>query len=246
MCELTPIIGRDKTVTPIRIQKFLSQAGHCSRRAGEQLIRAGRVRVNGQVVCELGTKIDPSADHVEVDGHRVVIQEEKHYIALYKPVGYVTSCSHPGQKIVLDLVAVSQRVYPVGRLDKQSEGLILLTNDGRLHHRMTHPSFDHEKEYQVTVKQDISDPALGKLARGVDILGKRTRPAKISRISPNCFRIVLQEGRNRQIRRMVEQAGNKVIRLKRTRMASIQLGALLPGQWRPLTEAEKDVLLKIL
>ena len=193
----------------------------------------------------MGSKVDPATDCVEVDGTRLVIQLVKQYIALYKPVGYITSCSHPGQKIVLDLVDVPQRVNPVGRLDKQSEGLLLLTNDGRLHHQLTHPSFEHEKEYQVTVKQDISDASLGKLARGVDILGKRTRPAKVYRVSANRFTIILQEGRNRQIRRMVEQVANKVMRLKRTRIANIRLGDLLPGQWRHLTEAEKAILCKM-
>ena len=130
------------------------------------------------------------------------------YIALNKPVDYVTSCSHPGEKVVVDLVDIAERIYPVGRLDKDSTGLLLLTNDGRIHHRLSHPSFDHEKEYDVTVARPISDGALKKMRDGLPLMGTRTRPARISRLSARRFRIVLQEGKNRQIRRMVRKVGN--------------------------------------
>ena len=225
-------------MSTLRLQKFLSSAGVCSRRKGEEFITAGRVSVNGEIVVALGTKIDPDQDHVEVDGKVVKPAHNLVYIALNKPRDYVSSCSHPGEKVVLDLVDVPERVYPVGRLDKDTTGLLLLTNDGRLHHRLSHPSFDHEKEYDVMVARPISDGALKKLRDGLPLMGTKTRPARITRISPRRFRIVLQEGKNRQIRRMVRKVGNEVARLERKRFSSIKLGSLPPGKWRHLSPAE--------
>ena len=230
----------------MRLQKFLSAAGVCSRRKGEEYIKAGRVAVNSQIVVELGTKIDPDTDIVLVDGNPVQSSQTLIYIALNKPRDYVTSCSHPGEKIVLDLVDIPRRVYPIGRLDKDSTGLLLLTNDGRLHHKLSHPSFDHEKEYDVTVTKPISDGALGKMAEGLPMMETQTRPARVQRISTRRFRIVLQEGKNRQVRRMVRKVGNHVSDLKRIRVANIKLGRLAPGAWRHLTQNEKMVLLKVL
>ena len=227
------------------MQKFLSSAGVCSRRKGEEFIVAGKVAVNGEIVVELGTKIDPAQDQVEVDGKVVKPAHNLVYIALNKPRDYISSCSHPGEKVVLDLVDVSERVYPVGRLDKDSTGLLLLTNDGRLHHRLSHPSFDHEKEYEVMVARPISDGALKKLRDGLPLMGTKTRPARITRISPRRFRIVLQEGKNRQIRRMVRKVGNEVARLERKRFSSIKLGSLPPGKWRHLSQSERESLLDI-
>lgn len=194
--------------------------------------------VNGESVTQLGTKIDPSADRIAVDGTAIRGKPQAVYIALNKPEGYVTSCDHPGEKTVVDLVAVDQRVYPIGRLDKESTGLILLTNDGRLHHRLSHPSFDHEKEYEVTVTKPIPAHALHKLAAGLPLMGTRTRPAGVRKLADRRFRIVLQEGRNRQIRRMVRKVGNRVVKLKRIRVASILLGRLEKGRWRYLSETE--------
>lgn len=202
------------------------------------MIRAGRVRVNGEVVTTLGTKVDPEKDRVQVDGRPVGTVSEKIYVALHKPKGYVTSCDHPGQKLVIDLIDLKERIYPVGRLDKDSTGLLLLTNDGRLHHRLSHPSFDHEKEYDVTVDRPIDDGTLRRLAEGVRIIGGMTRPARVRRLAGRRFRIVLLEGRNRQIRRMVKELGYKVKRLKRIRMAHIHLGDLPEGAWRHLTHSE--------
>ncbi len=230
----------------MRLQKFLSAAGVCSRRKGEEYIKAGRVAVNSQIVAELGTKVDPAADLVQVDGKLVQSSQPLIYIALNKPIDYVTSCSHPGEKIVLDLVDIPRRVYPIGRLDKDSTGLLLLTNDGRLHHTLSHPSFDHEKEYDVTVTQPISDGALRKMAAGLPMMETHTRPARVKRISARRFRIVLQEGKNRQVRRMVRKVGNQVAGLKRIRVANIKLGPLAPGAWRHLSDQEKQELLKIL
>ena len=230
-------------MSEMRLQKFLSLAGVCSRRKGEEFIVAGKVSVNGKIITELGTKIDPARDQVDVDGQVIKPTEQFIYIALNKPGDYVTSCSHPGEKIVVDLVDISERIYPVGRLDKDSTGLLLLTNDGRIHHRLSHPSFDHEKEYDVTVARPISAGALQKMRTGLPLMGTRTRPARVARISARRFRIVLKEGKNRQIRRMVRKVGNTVTRLQRIRVAGIKLGKLAPGKWRHLTRSEKESLL---
>jgi 23S rRNA pseudouridine2605 synthase/23S rRNA pseudouridine2604 synthase len=226
----------------IRLQKYLSQAGVCSRRKGERFILEGRVTVNGEAITRLGVKIDPQLDRVAVDGSVVESRDKMVYIALNKPEGYVTSCDHPGEKIVLDLLSVDQRVYPVGRLDKDSTGLLLLTNDGGLHHRLSHPSFDHEKEYEVTVEKPIHGGALKKMKTGILLKGTRTRPARIQKLTPTKFRIILQEGRNRQIRRMVGKVGARVVHLKRIRIAGIYLGNLTKGSWRFLNPDEIDRL----
>jgi pseudouridine synthase len=229
----------------IRLQKYLSEAGHCSRRHGENLIRAGHVTVNGETVTVLGTKIDPGKDSVAVEGRPLAVEEQRIYIALNKPPGVVTSCNHPGKKIVLDLIVIPQRVFPVGRLDEDSQGLLLMTNDGALHHHLSHPSFDHEKEYDVTVAQPLPDQALREMAQGMDLDGRKTRVAKVRRISATRFRIVLKEGRNRQIRRMVEKVGTQVTRLERIRISCIRLGKLAVGKWRTLTAEETAELLKM-
>lgn len=230
----------------MRLQKFLSAAGVCSRRHGEVYIQAGRVRVNGRPATVLGTQVDPDKDRIEVDGEIVTLQTRKIYIALNKPKGYVTSCSHAGEAVVVDLIDLPQRLYPVGRLDKDSTGLLLLTNDGRIHHRLSHPSFDHEKEYEVTVERPIPDSVLDRLSGGMPLRGTQTRPAKIKRLSGYRFKMVLQEGRNRQIRRMVHKVGHRVVRLKRIRVANIHLGNLPVGAWRHLTPREEKSLLQSL
>lgn len=226
----------------MRLQKFISKAGYCSRRRAEKLILDGKVSVNGQIITQLGTKVDPEKDKISIENTLLTLEKDLVYILLNKPKGYVTSCSHPGEKIVLELLDISQRVYPVGRLDKDSTGLLLLTNDGKLHLQLTHPSFDHEKEYLVTVAEPISQTALNSLEKGIQILGTQTRPALIKRISATKFKIILKEGKNRQIRRMVKKVGNRVTDLKRIRMANIRLGKLPEGKWRYLNETEKKVL----
>ncbi len=223
----------------IRLQKFLSVAGICSRRKGEEHIISGNVRVNGKVVAELGTKVDPGIDRVEFKGKIVQVRQKMVYIALNKPRGYVSSCNQKQEKIVLDLIDLKERIYPVGRLDKDSTGLLLLTNDGAVHQKLSHPSYDHEKEYDVTVARPIQDRELMRMSDGLTILGSKTRAAVITRISAKRFLIVLQEGRNRQIRRMVEKVGNRVTRLKRVRISDIKLSSLKEGTWRYLTEKEK-------
>ena len=228
----------------MRLQKFLSAAGICSRRKGEEYIKAGWVKVNGKMVTELGVKVDPDRDKVEVDSDAIRSATQAIYIALNKPKGYVSSCHQQDEKIVLDLLDIKERVYPIGRLDKDSSGLLLLTNDGYLHHRLSHPSFNHEKEYEVTVAKPLREGALRKIANGLPMMGTRTRPARVRRISARRFLIVLQEGKNRQIRRMVRKVGNQVVDLKRIRVANIELDHLPLGRWRHLTQKEKDILLK--
>ena len=230
----------------MRLQKYLSAAGICSRRKGEEYIKAGWVKVNGKVVTELGVKVDPERDAVEVECDAIRSDSAPIYIALNKPKGYVSSCRQQNEQVVMDLLDISDRVYPIGRLDKDSTGLLLLTNDGYLHHRLTHPSFNHEKEYEVTVAKPMPEGALRKLAEGLPMMGTRTRPARVNRISARRFRIVLQEGKNRQIRRMVRKVGNQVTSLKRIRIANIKLGNLPSGSWRHLTKREKEKLLKAL
>ena len=226
------------TEKAIRLQKFLAKAGVCSRREGENYIAAKRVRVNGEIVTMPGTKVDPEKDEVLVDGEPVALKEAPVYIMLNKPVGYISSCRHAGQAVVLDLVDVRERVFPVGRLDKDSTGLLLMTNDGRIHHRLAHPSFDHEKEYVVEVRRAIGDEDLRRMAQGIVLDGKITRQAVVRRESKTRFRIILQEGRKRQIRRMAEAVGNEVIQLHRVRMGSLELKALPEGKWRYLTKQE--------
>jgi 23S rRNA pseudouridine2605 synthase/23S rRNA pseudouridine2604 synthase len=222
----------------MRLQKFLSHAGVCSRRQAEAYIQEGKVSVNGRVVDRMGVQIDPAVDTVSVSGRVVAGPAPEIHVLLHKPVGYISSCRHSGRKVVLDLVDIKERLYPVGRLDRDSSGLLLLTNNGRLHYRLTHPSFDHEKEYEVETRHPISDEALEKLAEGVVVGGRPTRPARVHRKGPGRFAIVLQEGRNRQIRRMAEAVGNEVTALKRVRMATLRLGDLPPGRWRYLSGAE--------
>lgn len=227
----------------VRLQKFLSEAGACSRRKGEVHIMAGDVTVNGKVVVTLGTKVDPENDTVHLNGVPVVKSQRHIYLMLNKPEGVVTSCDHRGEPVVTDLVHLSQRLFPVGRLDKDSTGLLLMTNDGRIHHRLSHPSFDHEKEYDVTVLRPLADADLASMKKGMPLAGAMTRPAQVQRLSYRRFRIVLKEGKNRQIRRMVKKFGNRVVRLHRIRVAGLRLGDLGIGSWRHLTEVEKRRLL---
>jgi 23S rRNA pseudouridine2605 synthase len=241
MSKSMPITGPESENQLMRLQKFLAQAGVCSRRAAEELIVNGRIQVNGNRVTALGTKVDPRRDAVLFDGTRVCLPKENAliYIAANKPPGVVTSCARKhGDKIILDLVTLPDRIFPIGRLDKDSQGLVLLTNDGDLHNKLSHPSHNHEKEYRVTTVHPVKDSDLDAMARGMIIQGKKTRKATVVRISKNRFTIVLKQGMNRQIRKMVGKTGNRVAVLERVRMASVFLGTLAPGAWRYLTEEE--------
>ncbi len=230
---------------PMRLQKFLAHAGICSRRKAESHIIDGRVMVNDIIITELGTQVDPVKDKVSFDNSLVEMPKADQgliYIAVNKPRGVVTTCSQKNVKIILDLVPVKERIYPVGRLDKDSIGLVLLTNDGDLHNRLSHPSHDHEKEYLVTTVHSIGNGPLKAMAAGMVIEGEKTREARVKRVSKNGFKIILKQGRNRQIRKMVTKVGNKVDMLKRVRMANINLGNLKEGKWRYLTTQEMKTL----
>ncbi|MDD5382732.1 MAG: pseudouridine synthase [Candidatus Margulisbacteria bacterium] len=223
----------------VRLQKHMAECGIASRRKAELLIRAGKVRVNGQVVTQLGTKIDPQVDKVVVEDRTVGKKEKKIYIKLNKPRGIVSACEDERERTVIDLVKdIPYRLYPVGRLDKDSEGLMILTNDGELADRLMHPRYEHEKEYEVTVKYPVSAQLLVSMQKGIELDGEKTLPAKIVLEEARKFRIILKEGKNRQIRRMVETMGNRVVQLKRIRVKNIRLGELLPGQHEYLSSGE--------
>jgi len=226
------------TMSEMRIQKYIAHAGICSRRKAEQHIINGHVEINGKTIQTPGIKIDPEKDRISIFGKPVYCCSQMIYIALNKPRGIVTSCNHPGEKIVTDLVKTTQRLYPVGRLDKDSSGLLLLTNDGNLHHKISHPSFNHEKEYQVSVRRKISDHDLMKMADGIVFDNKKTRPATVRRMNAREFQITLKEGRNRQIRRMLEQLHHQVTHLHRIRIDHIHIDKLKTGKWRYLSKKE--------
>lgn len=221
-----------------RLQKVLARAGLASRRASEELIAEGRVRVNGEV-AELGRRIDPEADEVTVDGVPVPVAPGLVHYLLNKPRGVVTTASDPqGRPVVVGLVPAEPRVFPVGRLDVDTEGLLILTNDGGFAHRLTHPSFGVPKEYLAEVEGEPSRAALRTLREGVDLEDGRTAPARVTPVSPGVLRLVISEGRNRQVRRMCEAVGHPVRRLVRTRIGPVADRRLAPGSWRPLTPGE--------
>ena len=222
----------------VRLQKFMAECGVASRRAAEKLIAAGKVKVNGEV-AHIGTKIDPSADKVAVNGKPLKHREKKLYIKLNKPIGVVSAASDQKETTVVDLIKnVPGRLYPVGRLDMGSEGLMILTNDGELADRLMHPRHEHEKEYEVTVRSPLSDAQLEELRQGIVLDGRKTLAARVSRKGANRFNMVLREGKKRQIRRMVETLGNKVKRLKRVRIGNVRLGGLVTGEYAFLTASE--------
>lgn len=231
----------------IRLQKFLSEAGVASRRKAEEMIRSGMVKVNGSV-AEIGDSVDPQKDNVYVSGKKIKKESSLRYILLNKPRGYVTTTDDElGRKCVTELVkGVKERIYPVGRLDRVSEGALILTNDGEFANAMMHPSRHVPKTYRVTVRPDITARQIDELSSGIMIEGRMTSPADVQLLQKEEGRavveIVLYEGRNRQIRRMCEALGLEVARLKRTAVGSIKLGMLRPGEWRDLTAQEVESL----
>jgi len=221
-----------------RLQKVLARAGFGSRRACDELIEAGRVAVNDSVAV-LGQRVDPSRDHVAVDGVAVSIQEGLVHYLLNKPAGVVTTASDPrGRPVVVELVPEEPRVFPVGRLDADTEGLLILTNDGELAHRLTHPSFGVEKEYMAEVQGTPSRASVRRLRDGVELDDGVTAAARVALVAPNVLRIVIHEGRNRQVRRMCDAVGHPVVRLVRTRIGPVTDRRLPPGKWRSLTSDE--------
>lgn len=228
---------------------MLARAGLGSRRACEELIAAGRVRVNGRT-ASLGDRLDPVADRVEVDGHRVPLDPQLRYFALNKPRGVVTTARDPGKRPdISNLLPPGPRLFPVGRLDRETEGLLLLTNDGELANRLMHPRYGVEKEYLAEVDGSIGDRSVGRLVRGVDLEDGVARARSARRVAGTkgqaAIRIVMTEGRKREVRRMLEAVGLPVRRLVRTRVGPIRLGRLRPGQVRELDSAEVRELMRL-
>jgi len=235
----------------IRVQKYISECGIMSRRAAEKEIEAGHVKING-VVANLGATCDPYNDKVEVNGKALKTSfDEKVYVAIYKPRGFVTTMKdQDGRKTVCDLVKdVKTRIYPVGRLDMVSEGLLIMTNDGELTNKLTHPSHEIEKLYHVTIKGFIKDDDLRTLNESMVIDGYEIQPATVEVIKRledrTVLRFIIHEGRNRQIRKMLEQVGLEAARLKRVAIGEVNLGRLDIGKWRYLTEKEIAYLQKL-
>ncbi len=225
-----------------RLQKVLAERGYGSRRAAEELVAAGRVTVNGEV-ARLGRRIDVDRDLVEVDGHLVPVRPGLVHYLLNKPAGVVSTARDPqGRPAVVDLVPPEPRVFPVGRLDADTEGLLILTNDGELAHRLTHPRFGVEKEYLAEVDGAVSAGALRRLRTGVELEDGPTAPATVSQPQPGILRITIHEGRNRQVRRMAAAVGHPVRRLVRVRIGPVRDPGLPPGAWRALTPEELRAL----
>ncbi len=221
-----------------RLQKVLAAVGLGSRRACEELIAEGRVTVDGEVAT-LGRRVDPETARIEVDGVPVSVRPGLVHYLLNKPAGVVTTASDPqGRPTVLDLVPPEPRVFPVGRLDVATEGLLLLTNDGDLAHRLTHPSFGVEKEYLAEVATAPTRGELRRLREGVELEDGKTAPARVTLVPPRAVRLVIHEGRNRQVRRMLDAVGHPVLRLVRTRIGPLTDRRLRSGEWRALTPAE--------
>jgi 23S rRNA pseudouridine2604 synthase len=225
----------------VRLNKYISETGVCSRREADKWIEAGRVSLNG-APATLGHKV-AEGDEVRIDGNLVGAKKKAIYIALNKPVGITcTTEAHVADNIVR-FVGHSERIFPVGRLDKDSEGLILLTNDGDIVNEILRSENEHEKEYMVSVNRPITDLSLKMLASGVKIMGMTTKPCRVERVDAETFRLVLTQGLNRQIRRMCSALGYRVRRLQRVRIISIHVGALRAGEWRYLSDAEVAGLL---
>ncbi|MEZ5381143.1 MAG: pseudouridine synthase [Microthrixaceae bacterium] len=223
---------------PQRVQKVLARAGVASRRVAEDLIAAGRVRVDGKLVV-LGNRMDPATQLLELDGAPISLAPGLVHYLLNKPTGVISTASDPqGRRTVVDLVPDEPRVFPVGRLDGDTEGLLLLTNNGELTHRLTHPSYGVEKEYLAEVEGTLSSGQLRHLREGVELDDGMTSPAKASQPSPGMVRLTIHEGRNRQVRRMLDAVGHPVRRLVRTRVGPLSDRNLAPGAWRHLSEDE--------
>jgi 23S rRNA pseudouridine2605 synthase len=230
-------------IEDMRLAKYLASAGVASRRASEEIVRAGRVTVGGQTVTDPARDVT-ARDSVLLDGHEVHPEEERVVYALNKPKGVVSTARDPhGRKTVVSLVPSETRLYPVGRLDADTTGLILLTNDGELAHRLTHPSFEVPKTYLATVANPpVRERAIRALRGGVELEDGPSAPARVRRLAPDTLEITIREGRKRQVKRMCEAVGHRVRRLERIRFGSLELGDLKPGAYRTLSEAELNAL----
>jgi len=228
----------------VRLQKYMADCGVASRRKCEEYIVQGKVKVNGKVVTELGTKVNPEKDEVRFNGKIIKQEEKKVYIILNKPKGYVTTNSDQfHRKSVIDLIHEDVRVYPIGRLDMYTEGLLLLTNDGEFSNKMMHPRNKIEKTYVVTTDTNITKEQIDKLKNGVDIGDYITKPAKVRIISKDKIEIIISEGKNRQVRRMCDAVEINLLNLKRIKIGNIELGKLQTGKYRYLTEEEKQSMI---
>jgi 23S rRNA pseudouridine2605 synthase len=239
--------GRPAEARGERLQKVIAAAGVASRRAAEELIRAGRVRVNGTVVRELGSRADARRDRIEVDGERIGRPERPRSYVVYKPRGVVSTTRDPhAKRTVLELVPDEARLFPVGRLDARSEGLLVLTNDGALAQRLAHPSHEVPRTYRVSVAGVVRAPVLRRLVRGVELEGRPARFDSARLIerdeAHSVLEVILREGRKRQIREMLKAVGHPVRRLVRVRFGPLELGDLRPGEWRPLRAEERRAL----
>lgn len=225
----------------MRLQKYMSQAGICSRRKAEEYIERWLVKVNDEVAT-IWMQVEAWSDRVELEWQAIEEQKNQVYYKINKPRGIITTCAEHWDQNIIDIVDIKERVFPIGRLDKESDGLILLTNDGRITNYLIHPRYEHEKEYLVETFWPIDDEALKKMSRGMLVLGSYTKKARITRVASWKFTIILTEGKNRQIRRMVEWVGGQVKKLKRIRIENIELGNLEPGEYKHLSKKEKDTL----
>lgn len=228
----------------MRLNRYISDSGCCSRREADRLIAEGRVRINGRT-AQLGQKVQPG-DSVTLDGKTVTGSGPKKYLALYKPRGIVCTADPREKYNVVDYLGYPERVYPVGRLDKDSEGLLIMTSDGDIVNRLLRAAGGHEKEYQVTVDRPVTAEFVRRMAAGVPVLDRITLPCRVRRTGRFSFDIILVQGLNRQIRRMCEYLGYRVRELRRVRIMNIELGNMQPGDWRELTKAELDTLLRSL
>ncbi|MCL6606175.1 MAG: 23S rRNA pseudouridine(2604) synthase RluF [Paenibacillus sp.] len=224
----------------MRINKFISDTGYCSRREADKLVEAGRVTINGEQAV-LGSQAVPG-DDVRIDGQALETESKTVYIALNKPTGITSTTEEHIRGNIVDFVGHHERIFPIGRLDKDSEGLILLTNDGDIVNKVLRAEGQHEKEYVVTVDRPITSSFLAGMSTGVKIMGEKTLPCEVTRMTDRVFRIILTEGKNRQIRRMCSAFGYEVRKLQRIRIMNIRLGALQMGEWRDLTPEEKKEL----
>lgn len=228
----------------ISLNKFISETGLCSRREADKLIDAGRVKIN-DVIARKGNRVNPNTDHVFLDGKLVFKDVEHIYIALNKPIGIVCTTDKIEKDNIIDYLSFEERIFPIGRLDKMSEGLILLTNNGDIVNKILRAGNNHEKEYIVSVNQDIDNAFLKAMATGIPILDTVTKPCEIKKINNNTFNIILTQGLNRQIRRMCEYLGYRVTSLKRIRIMNIHLEGIPYGEWRNLTKGEMKYLMEL-
>ncbi len=224
-----------------RINKYISDSGFCSRREADKMIERGRVFINGRRP-EIGVKVGPN-DEVEVDGEIISVKTEKVYLAFNKPTSVTCTTDSKDRSNIIDYINFDERIFPIGRLDKMSEGLIFLTNDGDVVNKILRAGNRHEKEYEVEVNREVTSKFLERMGNGVHINGTRTKRCKVSRVDKFRFKIILTQGLNRQIRKMCEELGYGVKKLKRVRIMNVRLGNLGKGRWRYLTEKEiKDIM----